>query len=153
MIFGTVIRKLHALEHTSVRLWASKARFLIADHVSVQEGIGGCGRCTGGAHAGSEMANGRHPALHGSEQIRIFGAKMTIKLGEIRQSSLRACVKSGSCSRNYIRRHMWLHFIRVFCAFHPVYHAPEGVSDPTQELSQSMLVLRYPVRNLISTFQ
>ena len=34
MIFGTIIRKLHALEHTSVRLWASKARFLIADHVS-----------------------------------------------------------------------------------------------------------------------
>ena len=27
-------RKLHALEHTSVRLWASKVRFLIADHVS-----------------------------------------------------------------------------------------------------------------------
>ena len=25
---------MHALEHTSVRLWASKARFLIADHVS-----------------------------------------------------------------------------------------------------------------------
>ena len=34
MIFGIIIRKLHALEHTSVRLWASKARFLIADHVS-----------------------------------------------------------------------------------------------------------------------
>ena len=31
---------MHALEHTSVRLWASKARFLIADHVSAQ----GCGR-------------------------------------------------------------------------------------------------------------
>ena len=38
MIFGIIIRKLHALEHTSVRLWASKARFLIADHVSGRQG-------------------------------------------------------------------------------------------------------------------
>ena len=38
----------------------------------------------------------------------VFGTKTTSGLEEIRQSCLRACIKSGGCSRNYTRRCRWV---------------------------------------------